>query len=197
MLFFGFSERMAPMDLETIKEALDRPGKSKGGLAQALGRSPAVVTSILKGERPIKLEEIPKIEGYLGIGSRQAVVRVVGYVGAGAGAHYYALSPDDLEAVPAPPGATPNTVAVEIRGASLGPHFDHWLAFYDDVRRPLTEDLIGHLCVIGLSDERVLIKKVEKGAKKGLFRLLSNVGEAPIENVPIEWAARVRNMMPR
>lgn len=185
------------MDLEIIKEALKKPGKSKGGLAQALGRSPAVVTSILNGKRPVRIDEIPKIESYLEIGNGQAVVRLVGYVGAGGTAYYYALPPDDLDTVAAPPGTTPRTVAVEIRGASLGPHFDRWLAFYDDLRRPITEDLIGHLCVVGLSDERVLIKKVEKGAKKGLFRLIANTGDSPIENVPIEWAARVRNLMPR
>lgn len=197
MPFFGFSERMAPMDLDLIRQSLSKPGKSKGGLARVLGRSAAVVTEILKGNRPIRLEEVPKIEDYLEIGARQARVRVVGYVGAGASAHFYALAPDELDSVPAPDGSTPQTVAVEIRGSSLGPLFDRWLAFYDDARRPLTEDLVGQLCVAGLSDERILIKRIEKGIKPGLFRLLSNNGDPPIENVPVEWAARVKHLVPR
>lgn len=121
---------------------------------------------------------------------------VVGYVGAGAEAHYYALPADELDAVPSPIGATPETVAVEIRGSSLGPLFDRWVAFYDDVRRPATDDLLGKLCVVGLSDERVLIKRLERGRRAGLYRLASNT-EPPIEDVPIEWAARVKNMVPR
>lgn len=185
------------MDLDLIRQGLTKPGKSKGGLARVLGRSPAVVTEILKGNRPVRLEEVPKIEDYLEIGPRQARVPIVGYVGAGAAAVYYVIDPDDLDSVPAPDGSTLQTVAVEIRGSSLGPLFDRWLAFYDDVRRPLTEDLIGQLCVVGLSDERTLIKRIEKGVKTGLFRLLSNNGDPPIENVPVEWAARVKHLVPR
>lgn len=129
-------------------------------------------------------------------GDSAGTVPVVGYVGAGAKAHYYSLERDELDTVPAPEGTTPETVAVEIRGSSLGPMFDRWLAFYDNVQRPATEDLIGKLCVIGLSDERVLIKRLERGRRKGLYRLMSNT-EPPIEDVPIEWAARVKNMVPR
>jgi hypothetical protein len=31
------------MDVESIKQALKKPGKSKGGLARALGRAPTAV----------------------------------------------------------------------------------------------------------------------------------------------------------
>lgn len=44
---------------------LKKPGRSKGGLAQALGRSNSVVTKILQGERPIRLDEIPRIAAYI------------------------------------------------------------------------------------------------------------------------------------
>lgn len=124
-----------------------------------------------------------------------AMVRVVGYVGAGAAAHYYAVAQGDLDEVPAPEGATADTVAVEIRGNSLGELFDRWLVFYDQVRRPVTPDLIGRLCVVGLADERVLVKKLRRG-RDGLFDLFSNT-EEPIRGVAVEWAARVLNMAPR
>lgn len=123
-------------------------------------------------------------------------VRLVGYVSAGAEAHF--LSAGDLGGVDAPEGATDNTVAVEIRGDSLGPLFDRWLVFYDDVRRPITSDtdLIGKLCVVGLVDGRVLIKKIKKSRARGLFHLISQA-EDPILDVEIEWAAAVRTMVPR
>lgn len=122
-------------------------------------------------------------------------VKVVGYVGAGAATHRYATGHGGLDDVPAPKGATPETVAVEIRGDSLGELFDRWLVFYDDVRRPVSLDLIGRLCVVGLSDDRVLIKKIGRGAN-GLYDLHSNV-EEPIKGVAIDWAARVKQMVPR
>ena len=123
-------------------------------------------------------------------------VPVKGYVGAGAEAHYYAVAQGDLDDVAAPAGATDHTVAVEIRGESLGPLFDRWLVFYDDVRRPVTADLMGRLCVVGLADDRILVKKIRPG-RRGRFRLLSTPPEPPIEDAEVEWAAPVRIMTPR
>jgi hypothetical protein len=122
-------------------------------------------------------------------------VKIKGYVGAGGQAHFYAISQGDLDEVSAPKGSSGDTVAVEIRGDSLGSIFDRWLVFYDEVRRPVTEDLIGKLCVVGLPDDRVLIKKIRKG-RGGLYRLVSE-REDPIENVQIEWAAEVKSMAQR
>lgn len=123
-------------------------------------------------------------------------VPLVGYVGASAEAYFF----DDqgrIDDVPAPDGASEETVAVEIRGDSLGALFDRWLVFYDDVHRPVTADQINRLCVVGLADGRILIKKLQKSrGRNGLFHLLSNT-EAPILDVEVEWAARVINMVPR
>jgi hypothetical protein len=121
---------------------------------------------------------------------------VVGYVGAGSEAHYYsnADSPDDE--VPAPPGSNGETVAVEIRGTSLGSMFDRWLVFYDEKRDPPTLDMLRKLCVVGLTDGRVLVKQIMLGSIEGHFHLLSQT-EGMIENVVIEWAAVVRAIAPR
>lgn len=123
-------------------------------------------------------------------------VPLVGYVGAGAAAHYYANGDDGLGLVPAPEGATKETVAVEIRGESLGALFEHWLVYYDEVRSPVTHDMIGRLCVVGLPDDRVLVKKIQRSRAPGLYHLLSNT-EAPILDQEIMWAAKVRSMQPR
>lgn len=124
----------------------------------------------------------------------RGTVPLVGYVGAGAEAHFTAAG--ELGEVDAPDNATDSTVAVEIRGDSLGSFFDRWVVYYDDVRRPITPDLIGRLCVVGLADDRVLIKKPQRSRTKGLFHLLSQT-EDPILDVAVEWAARVRSMVPR
>jgi len=123
-------------------------------------------------------------------------VPVAGYVGAGAKTHFYAVAQGGLDEVDAPEGSTPDTVSVEIRGDSLGTFFDRWLVFYDDVRRPVTPDLLGKLCVVGLDDGRVLIKKLQRSRSQDLFNLVSQT-EAPILDVAVEWAAKVKSMMPR
>ncbi|WP_240233582.1 LexA family protein [Devosia lacusdianchii] len=125
-------------------------------------------------------------------------VPVVGYVGAGAEAHFYALSDGELDRVPAPDGATSDTVAVEIRGESLGPLFERWLVHYDEVRSPITPDLHGQLCVVGLANDKVLVKKVRpaKSKGRGLYDLLSN-NEDPLPDQVIVWAAKVKSMVPR
>ena len=86
-----------------------------------------------------------------------------------------------------------DTVAVEIRGDSLGAFFNRWLVFYDDVRRPVTPDLIGELCIVGLEDGRILIKQIQRSKTEGLFNLISST-EKPIADVAIEWAARVNSI---
>ena len=123
------------------------------------------------------------------------MVKLKGYVGAGSEGHFYAVAQGDLGEVEAPDTATDKTVALEIIGSSLGKFFDRWLVFYDDVRSPITDDMIGQLCVVGLSDDRVLIKKVLRNGARGKFDLLSNNDtEEPIKAVKIEWAALVTEL---
>lgn len=124
------------------------------------------------------------------------MVPLVGYVGAGAEAHFYATADGGLEEVPAPDDCTPSTVAVQIRGESLGALFDHWIVYYDEVRSPVTPDMHGKLCVVGLPDDKILVKQIKPSKARGLFHLLSNT-EGPILDVEIMWAAKVKSMVPR
>lgn len=123
------------------------------------------------------------------------VVRVVGYVGAGSAVHFYEVEQENLDEVQAPEGVGVTTVAVEIKGDSLGSMFDRWLVFYDDLRVPVTDDMIGKLCVVGLADGCVLIKKLVPTGD-GLFRLLAERGP-PIEDAAVSWAAKIKSMAPR
>jgi SOS-response transcriptional repressor LexA len=55
------------LTIADIAEGLKQPGKSKKGLAKALGRQPSAVTELLKGNREIKAREVPIIADYLGL----------------------------------------------------------------------------------------------------------------------------------
>jgi hypothetical protein len=123
-------------------------------------------------------------------------VPLVGYVGAGAEAHFYADGQGPFDEVAAPDAAGANTVAVQVRGHSLGALFESWLVFYDDVRDPPDDHLVGRMCVCGVADGRVLIKALKRSPIAGLWTLLSNI-EPPIYDVALLWAARVREMRPR
>jgi len=124
-------------------------------------------------------------------------VPLVGYVGAGAAAHFYEVAQGDLDEVEPPIGANESTVGVEIRGDSLGPLFNRWLVFYDRVEHgPPPSDLIGELCVVGLEDGRVLIKQIQRGKAEGLYNLNSQT-EPSMRDVAIKWAAKVKCMARR
>jgi transcriptional regulator with XRE-family HTH domain len=195
------------MTVDWIRQALIATGKTRSGLAKALGRSPSAVTDLLNGSRRLRAEEIAVVVDYLGVepprlvgGGRTpppgARVPLVGFVGAGAQAHFYADGQGPFDEVAAPDAASAKTVAVQVRGHSLGALFDNWLVFYDDVRDPPGDDLVSRMCVCGLADGRVLIKSLKRSQIAGLWILLSNI-EPPIYDVALDWAAVVREMRPR
>lgn len=123
-------------------------------------------------------------------------VDLVGLVNAGSDAILFAEAQGPFDRVPAPPDAIDSTVAVEVRGDSLGALMNGILVFYNDRRQPVTDDLIGHICVVGLTDGRVVIKAITHGQLPGRFTLLANVGP-PIYDAEVEWAARVTDMRPK
>jgi hypothetical protein len=196
--------------LDWIRRGLEQPGKSQAGLARAFGRAPSAINNLLKGRRRLRTDEVAKAARYLEVtppplfgdddmthfANGEPTIPVIGYVGAGGLTYRYAVSQAGLDNVHFGGKKRAETVAVEIRGDSLGASFDRWLVFYDDVAQPVTEDLIGKLCIVALSDDRVLIKTIRRGGRRGLFTLESNT-EPPIRDVPIEWAALVTSMRPR
>ncbi|MFG1214969.1 S24 family peptidase [Xanthobacter flavus] len=122
-------------------------------------------------------------------------IPVVGYVGAGA----EVFSIDDsikgagIDEIEPPPGASSNAVAVKVRGDSMRPAFyDGDYIIYDD-RREGSEiaQYLGRECVVHLIDGRTFIKNLSAGSTPGTWSLWS-YNAAPIQDVRIEWAARVR-----
>lgn len=205
-----------PNRIRAIREAKDW---SIEKLAEKVGLSVSYVSRLEKGGRNLAVANLEKFAKAFGVKDTELLpgsddeapppepddrtdvrpvgkmVSLVGYVGAGSQAHFYAVAQENLDEVAAPDDWTKDTVAVEIRGDSLGSFFDRWIVYYDDVRSPVTSDLYNKLCIVGLADDRVLIKKI-RGRADGLYDLLS-VREDPIEGVAVEWAAKVKSMRPR
>lgn len=97
------------MDVQWIIEGLKKPGKSKKGLAAALGRFPSAISDILAQRRQIRAGEISIIADYLEVHlpAERAIpketVPLVGYVGAGAETHTFADGQGSFDYVDAPP----------------------------------------------------------------------------------------------
>lgn len=185
-----------------LKELRKSRGWTLDEAAAEMAVSKSQYVKLERGERRLTADYITRAAHAFDVAAGDVIeepstVPLVGYVGAGAAAHYYGHSNgDELDQVPAPSDASKDTVAVEVRGDSLGPLFDRWLVYYDDVRSPVTPDMYGRLCVVGLPDDRILVKRIRQSRTPGFFHLESNA-EPTILDVQILWAARVKAMEPR
>lgn len=193
------------IDADALKAARNAAEMSQDDLAKAAGVSMQLIGQLERRE-VLTTKHVYKIAKALKMPVRdldpdipteqQMVVPIVGIVGAGAVASYYGEADPPRENVPAPPNSTEDTVAVEVRGSSLGSLFDRWLVYYDEVHTPPTPQMLRKLCVVGLPDGRVLVKEIRPGTSRGLFHLVSQT-EGIIEDQVIEWAARVTALLPR
>lgn len=183
-----------------IAELREKKGLSQEDLGELSGTSGQQIGRLEKGARKLTTEWMERLAPHLDVRPRDLIgnhhVPLVGYVGAGAIMHYYAFADSPDEFVPMPENANENTVAVEVRGSSLGSIFDTWLVYYDQVQLAPTSDMVGKLCVVGLADDRVLVKRLRRGSAPGRYNLESNT-EGLIEDAEIVWAAKVKSMRPR
>ena len=131
-------------------------------------------------------------------------IRLVGHVGADARPDVVVFTTGqgifDYD-VPVPPGASPSTVAVEVRGNSMRQIAkDGWKIYYDEAEvkvGPLALDaLYGELCICWLVDGRVLFKELHPGKRPGFF-FLSSTNDDPMPDEMVERAARVTFIAPK
>lgn len=126
-------------------------------------------------------------------GNGTGTTKIRGLAAAGSDMVAYSAGDDPDEWVRAPTNATKTTVAVRLRGDSLGGYLDGWLAFYDEGRKLKPDELIGKMCVIELADGRVMVKKITRGGVPKRFTLLS-LTQAPVYDAEVVWAAEIMEM---
>lgn len=188
-----------------IAEARRARGWSQSKLGQAVGAVQTTVSSWERERTEPTREDVQRIAEALEIpasnlegtgGPPAATVPVVGYVQAGAEAILYAEGQGPFDEVPAPHNATRHTVALQSRGESMGPLLAEWLVYYDDVRSPITSDMFGELCVLGLPDGRVVVKQLKPAGSPDRYHLISQ-NEGPMFDQEVAWGAKVTAMTPR
>lgn len=200
-----FSLQFLMLDRWT-REALDFSGISQAEMARIISEKVrreidrAAVNKMTKGTRQVAADEMLAISEATkfpipdpNAGPKEVVV--VGLVAAGSDTVAFSEGQGNLGEVEAPDNATEQTVAVEVRGDSLGALFENSLIFYDDVRTPPSADMVGRMCVCGLDDGRVVVKSLRRGRRAGRWDLHPNLGQ-PIYDTKVIWAALVRNVRP-
>lgn len=187
-----------------VKAIQAKTGENQTKLAERIGVTQPTVSRWLKGTPP-ELKHADAIEsaarklrlGNHKYGVNMAAVPIVGYVGAGGGISFDGGQGPFGEADMPPKDGKPSLVAVIVRGDSMsGTLEDGWTVYYDNRRDPPDETLHAKLCIVGLSDGRVLIKKLYPGRKRGHYDLHS-VNAPPLLDQPVTWAAKITWIAPK
>lgn len=132
-----------------------------------------------------------------GSGPREALVRIIGRVGADTeGTVIMTTGQEAGDMAPVPPSGNSECYALEVRGHSMrGLADDGALVYISDQRTPPTPDMLGHVVLVELEDGRVLVKRLLRGSKPGVYDLESIVGPT-LEDQRIVWAAHVIAIVP-
>src|SRR6187401_2101285 len=119
----GIRKVLTMLDIRLIERGLEKPGKTKGGLARAMGVRPGAVSEILTGIRLIKASEIAPIMEYLELHS----VPIMGRVGAGASIEpeHEQVPPEGLGEVELPFPIAEETIGFEVSGDSMLPKYEN------------------------------------------------------------------------
>lgn len=128
---------------------------------------------------------------------RAAMVPIIGRVGADAeGTIFYASGQETGDMAPVPPGGTADSVALEVSGHSMrGLADDGALIFFESQRNPPSADMLGYPVVVETRDGRVLLKRLLKGSRAGVYDLES-VNGPTLPDVALVWAAEITAIIP-
>ena len=183
------------LDAEMIERGLQKTGKSKGGLARAMGVRAGAVSEILGGQRLIKASEVEIIMEYLELN----YVPIMGRIGAGAviEPEYEQVPPEGLGDIVLPFPIMEETIAFEVMGDFMLPKYESGdvIVVYKDQRYPLSS-FYGEEAVVRLKTGERYLKTIERGKTPSVVNLAS-FNAKPIVGVKLEWVGEICLTMPK
>lgn len=124
-------------------------------------------------------------------------VPILGRVGANPeGVVLFATGQEAGDLAPIPPGGTDKAAALRVVGHSMrGLADDGALIYFEDQRTPPTPDMLGHVVVVEIDTDEVLVKRLLRGSRPGLYDLESVAGPTR-QDARLRWAAHITAIIP-
>lgn len=100
------------------------------------------------------------------------------------------------ELAPIPPGGTEKAVALRVSGHSMrGLADDGALIYFEDQRSSPSPDMLGQVVVVETDTDEVLVKRLLRGSRPGLYDLESVAGPTR-HDARLRWAAHITAIIP-
>ncbi len=183
------------IDAAMIERGLEKTGKSKGGLAKAMGVRAGAVSEILSGIRLIKASEIGPITEYLELN----FIPIMGRIGAGAviEPENEQVPPEGIGEIELPFPISEETVAFEVSGDSMLPKYENGdvIVVYREQRHPLSS-FYGEEAAVRLKTGERYLKTIERGKAANQVNLTSFNAKA-INGVKLEWIGEICLSLPK
>ena len=144
----------------------------------------------------VRVEWLYDAAGPMRPAAEAGLVRVIGRVGANPdGVVLFATGQEAGDLAPIPPGGTDKAVALRVVGHSMrGVADDGALIYFEDCMTPTT-DMLGHVVVAQLDTDEVLVKRLLRGSRPGVYDLESVAGPTR-QDAKIRWAAHITAIIP-
>ena len=196
-----------PMDQkwkDRLRKALQAKSLTMKAASKAANLGETYVRDILERDRAPTVDKLSSLASVLGVSvgyllgesHEHATIPIVGKAAASAdGQIQYANGDGYLGETDVPEGATEDSVAIEVEGYSMGFLADGALIYYTDRHDPPADDMLGLIVIVGLDDDRVLLKKLLRGSQPGLFDLESINGPT-LRDQQVQWAAHIDCIVP-
>lgn len=186
--------------MEWLNAGLKKPGKSKQGLARALGKSNSVVTDIVKGNRPLRVAEIKVISEYLGepapLLDSGFVTPVLGIVEANGLIETIYDKRKPLFKIELPFPLSPNAVGYVVEGSALYPVYEDGDVIIVSDEGDAISDLVDQDAIVSLTCGKIFLRRIRNGSQDGFYDLESH-RDPIMRDQKIAWASGVIARIPR